>query len=181
MSSRTIGLALCYVRERTRKYSCLTTIIGEVSLVSSCNKSSRSSQVFVKSECVLVDSGRFPVRSTQIPTGSSRLWSTSKFLPFIDSSECSSHCHPSTEEVFKSASYLPDVVLSNTSKTAFSQAHNYDGKVWDAYRQYPSRLQRFGMILTGYDNARPQNRLFKGTNLHIVVRFRTSPINLCRL
>ncbi|EIN13035.1 S-adenosyl-L-methionine-dependent methyltransferase [Punctularia strigosozonata HHB-11173 SS5] len=68
-----------------------------------------------------------------------------------------------TDEVFKSSSYIPDVVLSNDfSKTPFQRALNFDGTMWEFFEKYPGYLQRIQMAMVGFISTQPQQKLFKG-------------------
>lgn len=69
----------------------------------------------------------------------------------------------STEEGFKSSSFIPDVVLSNDfSKTPFQRAYKFEGSLWDAYERYPGRLQRIQATMVGFANMRPHQSRLEG-------------------
>ncbi|KAF8887615.1 S-adenosyl-L-methionine-dependent methyltransferase [Infundibulicybe gibba] len=63
----------------------------------------------------------------------------------------------STDEVFKSSSFLPEVAFANdTSKTAFQLAHQFDGSIWEFLEMYPRYLQHVQMAMVSWNRLYPQ-------------------------
>jgi hypothetical protein len=69
----------------------------------------------------------------------------------------------STDEVFKSAAFLPDVVLANDfSRTSFQRALQFDGTLWEFFEENPGYLQRVQMAMVAWKKLQPQQATFKG-------------------
>ena len=77
----------------------------------------------------------------------------------------------SSDESFKSASHLPEVLLDpelghayEPNKTAFNRAHNTKEVMWRWYEHPDNRLYliRFGAAMNGLKNASSENAILEG-------------------
>ena len=90
----------------------------------------------------------------------------------------------SSDECFKSAGHLPEVLLDpelghayEPNRTAFSRAHNTKDVMWSWYEHPDNRsyLVRFGAAMNGLKNASSANAILEGW---VTLRYIRSPSHL---
>lgn len=74
--------------------------------------------------------------------------------------------YPSTDEIFKSSAFLPDVVFGNElNVTGFEKALG-GGSLWEFLPKNPGYLARVQLAMTSWKKLQPQQAHFKGNVIY---------------